>query len=58
MQELSDQRAPAEPPIAPTREAGSAPPDKVCELCGWPVLDRHCKVLCLNCGYVRDCSDP
>lgn len=29
-----------------------------CELCGGPVLDRHCKVLCLNCGFQRDCSDP
>lgn len=38
------------------------PPDHtasvVCELCGGPVLDRHCKILCLNCGYQRDCSDP
>lgn len=30
----------------------------VCELCGGPVLDRHCKVVCLNCGFQRDCSDP
>ena len=29
-----------------------------CELCGGPVLERHCKILCLNCGYQRDCSDP
>lgn len=29
-----------------------------CELCGGPVLERHCKVLCLNCGFQRDCSDP
>ncbi len=29
-----------------------------CELCGGPVLDRHCKLVCLNCGYQRDCSDP
>jgi carbonic anhydrase/acetyltransferase-like protein (isoleucine patch superfamily) len=29
-----------------------------CEICGGPVLERHCKVLCLNCGYQRDCSDP
>ena len=32
--------------------------DAVCELCGGPVLERHCKILCLNCGYQRDCSDP
>lgn len=29
-----------------------------CDLCGGPVLDRHCKRICLNCGYQRDCSDP
>ncbi len=30
----------------------------VCELCGGPIMERHCKVLCLSCGYQRDCSDP
>ena len=29
-----------------------------CELCGGPVVERHCKVMCLSCGYQRDCSDP
>jgi carbonic anhydrase/acetyltransferase-like protein (isoleucine patch superfamily) len=29
-----------------------------CELCGGPVLERHCKIVCLDCGYQRDCSDP
>ena len=29
-----------------------------CDLCGGPVLERHCKILCLTCGYQRDCSDP
>jgi hypothetical protein len=29
-----------------------------CDLCGGPVLERHCKILCLTCGYERDCSDP
>ncbi|MEJ2540432.1 MAG: hypothetical protein P8188_10750 [Gemmatimonadota bacterium] len=33
-------------------------PGHYCELCGGPVLDRHCKVICLNCGFQRDCSDP
>jgi hypothetical protein len=33
-------------------------PGLSCELCGGPVLDRHCKVVCLNCGFQRDCSDP
>ncbi len=29
-----------------------------CELCGGPVVDRHCKLVCTVCGYQRDCSDP
>lgn len=33
-------------------------PGLSCELCAGPVLDRHCKIVCLNCGYQRDCSDP
>jgi carbonic anhydrase/acetyltransferase-like protein (isoleucine patch superfamily) len=32
--------------------------ERRCELCGGPVLERHCKIVCLNCGYQRDCSDP
>jgi carbonic anhydrase/acetyltransferase-like protein (isoleucine patch superfamily) len=30
----------------------------VCERCGGRMLNRHCKLVCLNCGYQRDCSDP
>ena len=30
----------------------------ICELCGGPVLERHCKIICQICGYQRDCSDP
>lgn len=29
-----------------------------CELCGGPVIERLCTVLCLTCGYERACSDP
>lgn len=29
-----------------------------CDLCGGPVMERHCKVVCLNCGFQRDCTDP
>lgn len=29
-----------------------------CDRCGGPVVERHCKILCLTCGYQRDCSDP
>ncbi|MCS7038111.1 MAG: hypothetical protein RMN24_00380 [Anaerolineae bacterium] len=32
--------------------------DVVCWLCGGPVTRRHCKIICRNCGFTRDCSDP
>jgi len=34
------------------------PSAPVCELCGGPIVERHCKVVCLSCGFQRDCSDP
>lgn len=42
-------RSPAPEPDAPRI---------VCERCGTVMFDRHCKVVCPNCGYLRDCSDP
>ena len=29
-----------------------------CELCGSEMFALHCKLICPNCGYKRDCSDP
>jgi carbonic anhydrase/acetyltransferase-like protein (isoleucine patch superfamily) len=29
-----------------------------CDLCGHPMLDVHCKLVCEQCGFKRDCSDP
>lgn len=37
---------------------GPEAPAIICERCGAEMYDRHCKVLCPNCGYQRDCSDP
>jgi len=46
----------------PPSETGSrerrAAPEPLCDLCGAPMLERHCKLLCRRCGYQRDCSDP
>ncbi|MCL4436166.1 MAG: hypothetical protein M1503_10300 [Thaumarchaeota archaeon] len=28
-----------------------------CDICGSSMTAVHCKLVCLNCGYVRDCSD-
>jgi hypothetical protein len=29
-----------------------------CDLCGAPMMEVHCKYVCVQCGYTRDCSDP
>ena len=30
----------------------------LCDLCGAVMGDHHCKLVCPQCGYMRDCSDP
>jgi 8-oxo-dGTP diphosphatase len=32
--------------------------DTYCWMCGAAVEKRHCKIVCLSCGFTRDCSDP
>ena len=32
--------------------------EEECELCGAKMFGLHCKLVCANCGYRRDCSDP
>jgi 8-oxo-dGTP diphosphatase len=32
--------------------------DTYCWMCGAAVEKRHCKIICLSCGFMRDCSDP
>jgi hypothetical protein len=34
------------------------PSGEECELCGTEMFGLHCKLICPNCGYRRDCSDP
>ncbi len=29
----------------------------ICEICGHETIDIHCKVRCMNCGAMMDCSD-
>ena len=29
-----------------------------CDLCGSPMYEWHCRIVCGSCGYQRDCSDP
>jgi hypothetical protein len=33
-------------------------PTYTCERCGETMEERKCKILCPNCGAMRDCSDP
>jgi carbonic anhydrase/acetyltransferase-like protein (isoleucine patch superfamily) len=37
---------------------GTEPSGPWCERCGGEMLERHCKLVCVRCGYQRDCSDP
>ncbi len=48
----------AEPPPSPPFRPREVPKEHVCECCGTVMYDHHCKILCPNCGYKRDCSDP
>jgi hypothetical protein len=50
----------ADQPIVPrsAARAGLTEWVHVCERCGEPMEERQCKILCRNCGYSRDCSDP
>ncbi len=32
--------------------------DTYCWLCNGPISKRHCKIICNQCGFTRDCSDP
>jgi hypothetical protein len=34
------------------------PAGEECEICGGEMYGLHCKLVCPNCGYRRDCSDP
>jgi hypothetical protein len=34
------------------------PSGERCEICDAEMYGLHCKLICPNCGYRRDCSDP
>lgn len=51
-------RTPPEPAAGSRDETLQPDPGYLCDLCGAPMDERHCKLLCLQCGYQRDCSDP
>jgi hypothetical protein len=45
-------------PASPPHRAEEIPAQHVCDLCGAVMYDHNCKIVCPNCGYKRDCSDP
>lgn len=54
---------PPDPPREPDRVDfdPAYDPDEpvVCEICGAAMTyTASCKIICRNCGYMRDCSDP
>ena len=49
---------PAPAPAASPFKLREIPREHVCECCGTVMFDHHCKIICPNCGYKRDCSDP
>ncbi len=32
--------------------------EEKCILCGGETEENKCKIICKNCGWKRDCSDP
>lgn len=52
--ETRDRSADAPPPPS----APGPPPVHVCDLCGATMFEHNCKIVCPNCGYKRDCTDP
>lgn len=46
----------SDPP--PTKATQPEEQTYLCDLCGNVMLNLHCKLVCEQCGYKRDCSDP
>ena len=42
----------------PQASEAPQPAGEDCEVCGTEMYGLHCKLVCPNCGYRRDCSDP
>jgi len=52
----------ARPPAPASPAAGGPAVDprdiSTCVVCGGTAVAKKCKIICQNCGYTRDCSDP
>jgi hypothetical protein len=49
---------PAVPASGSPYRLREVPKEHACECCGTVMYDHNCKIVCPNCGYKRDCSDP
>ncbi|MBI5837674.1 MAG: hypothetical protein HZB25_10550 [Candidatus Eisenbacteria bacterium] len=45
-------------PKQPDKEVRRRPEAVPCDICGSPMQEHHCKLVCHSCGFMRDCSDP
>ena len=54
----SPARSEASPGSGSPYRLREVPKEHVCECCGTVMYDHNCKIVCPNCGYKRDCSDP
>ena len=39
------------------KKSGNKNEPERCERCGAVVVETYCKIMCTNCGYMRDCND-
>lgn len=51
-------RSAPEPVPAPGQADSGTVDEPRCDLCGAPMHEWHCRIICTFCGYQRDCSDP
>ncbi|HEV8472477.1 MAG TPA: hypothetical protein VGR82_06850 [Methylomirabilota bacterium] len=43
---------------ATSRRPGGGESTRTCARCGEAMEERKCKIVCANCGFYHDCSDP
>jgi hypothetical protein len=53
-----DEPGPERPADGAAESPDTADGVQRCDLCGAPMQEWHCRIICTFCGYQRDCSDP
>lgn len=49
---------PAPEAISTEQDVRRAQSAVMCDICGSPMQEHHCKLVCHSCGFIRDCTDP